>query len=70
MVAPLFIFGVFRFAGPLYALVLIATTMLMTVARYLDEAPILAAKPSLQTDRAVDRCGSARSYAGNWVMTA
>jgi len=55
VVAPLFVIGVFGFAGPLYAFALIATAMLIIVARYLDEAPILATKPPLRTDRAVGK---------------
>lgn len=55
VVAPLFIIGVFGFAGPLYAFALIAMAMLMIVARYLDEAPTLATKPSLRTDKAGGR---------------
>lgn len=55
VVAPLFIIGVFGFAGPLYAFALIATTMLIVVARYLDESPVLATKPPLRTDKAVGK---------------
>lgn len=52
VVAPLFIVGVFGFAGPLYAFALIAMAMLIIVARHLDEAPILVKKPPLRTDKA------------------
>ncbi|MBP0114401.1 MFS transporter [Bradyrhizobium vignae] len=55
VVAPLFIVGVFGFAGPLYGFALIATTMLVIVARYLDEAPILMPKPLLRTEKAACR---------------
>lgn len=55
VVAPLFIIGVFGFAGPLYAFGLIATAMLIIVARYLDEAPILATKPPLRTGKAAGK---------------
>lgn len=51
VVAPLFIIGILGFAGPLYAFGMIATAMLIIVARYLDEAPISATKP-LWIDRA------------------
>lgn len=50
VVAPLFIIGVFGFAGPLYAFALIATAILIVVARYLDEAPISAPLPTLRPD--------------------
>lgn len=52
VLAPLFIIGAFGFAGPLYAFALIATTMLIIVARHLDEAPILVTKPPLWSDKA------------------
>ncbi|MCK1757011.1 MFS transporter [Bradyrhizobium sp. 137] len=51
VLAPLFIIGVFGFAGPLYAFALIATIMLIIVALYLDEAPILVTKPPLRSDK-------------------
>ncbi|MET4323735.1 MFS transporter [Bradyrhizobium sp. RT5a] len=51
VLAPLFIIESFGYAGPLYAFALIATTMLIIVARYLDEAPILATKPPLRSDK-------------------
>lgn len=51
VLAPLFIIESFGHAGPLYAFALIATTMLIVVARYLDEAPILATKPPLRSDK-------------------
>ena len=38
--APLFIVGVFEFAGPLYAFALIAAAMLVVVVRYLKEEPM------------------------------
>ncbi|HZZ90040.1 MAG TPA: MFS transporter, partial [Caulobacteraceae bacterium] len=38
--APVFIIGVFEFAGPLYAFGLIAAAMLVVVVRYLKEAPV------------------------------
>ncbi|MGY3361819.1 hypothetical protein ACVWZK_008482 [Bradyrhizobium sp. GM0.4] len=55
MLSPLFTIGGFRLAGPLYALALIATTVLIIVARHLDEAPILVTKPPLRRDEAA--CG-------------
>ena len=39
VLAPVFIVGVFEFAGPLYAFSLIAAVMLLVVVRYLKEAP-------------------------------
>jgi len=51
VLAPLFIIESFGYAGPLYAFALIATTMLIIVARYLEEAPILATKPPLRSDK-------------------
>ncbi|MBH5373423.1 MFS transporter [Bradyrhizobium glycinis] len=51
VLAPLFIIGSFGYAGPLYAFALIATTMLVIVACCLDEAPILATKPPLRSDK-------------------
>ncbi|MDA9436965.1 MFS transporter [Bradyrhizobium sp. CCBAU 51627] len=51
VLAPLFIIGSFGYAGPLYAFALIATTMLIIVVCCLDEAPILATKPPLQSDK-------------------
>lgn len=51
VVAPLFIIGVFGFAGPLYAFALIAMAMLIIVACYLDESPTSATKPPLRTDK-------------------
>jgi len=38
--APVFIIGVFEFAGPLYAFALIAAAMLVVVVRYLKEEPV------------------------------
>lgn len=55
VLSPLFTIGSFGLAGPLYAFALIATTMLIIVARYLDEAPILVKKPPLRRDEAA--CG-------------
>ncbi|MGY4408140.1 MFS transporter [Bradyrhizobium sp. USDA 3315] len=52
VLAPLFIIGLFGFAGPLYAFALIATIMLIIVALYLDEAPILVTKPPARSDKA------------------
>ncbi|HEY2710260.1 MAG TPA: MFS transporter [Caulobacteraceae bacterium] len=40
VVAPIFIVGVFEFAGPLYAFALIAVVMLAVVIRYLKEEPV------------------------------
>jgi len=51
VLAPLFVIESLGYAGPLYAFALIATAMLIIVARYLDEAPILATKPSLRSDK-------------------
>jgi len=39
VLAPVFIVGVFEFAGPLYAFALIAALMLLVVIRYLKETP-------------------------------
>lgn len=50
-VAPVFIVGVFGFAGPLYAFAFIATAMLIIVARLLDEAPIGPPKQLPHTDK-------------------
>lgn len=50
VLAPLFIIGSVGFAGPLYAFALIATAMLIIVARYLDEAPILVTKRARRSD--------------------
>ncbi|MET4324177.1 MFS transporter [Bradyrhizobium sp. RT5a] len=51
VLAPLFIIESFGYAGPLYGFALIATTMLIIVARYLDEAPTLATKPPPRSDK-------------------
>ncbi|WP_347338476.1 MFS transporter [Bradyrhizobium forestalis] len=51
VLAPLFIIGFFGLAGPLYAFALIATTILIVVARYLDEEPILLTKQPLLSDK-------------------
>ncbi|MET4449888.1 MFS family permease [Bradyrhizobium sp. GM2.2] len=51
VLAPLFIIGSVGFTGPLYAFALIATAMLIIVARYLDEAPIFVTKPALRSDK-------------------
>jgi MFS family permease len=40
VIAPVFIIGVFEFAGPLYAFALIAVAMLFVVIRYLKEEPV------------------------------
>ncbi|HZZ89710.1 MAG TPA: MFS transporter, partial [Caulobacteraceae bacterium] len=40
--APVFIVGVFEFAGPLYAFGIVAALMLVVVVRYLKEEPIAA----------------------------
>ncbi|MCK1641311.1 hypothetical protein IVA95_27965 [Bradyrhizobium sp. 157] len=51
VVPPVSIVGIFGFAGPLYAFALIATAMLIVLARYLDP-PILPPKPMPQTHKA------------------
>lgn len=51
VLAPLFIIGVFGFAGPLYAFALIAVIMIVVVALYLDEAPIFVTKPPFRSDK-------------------
>lgn len=55
VLAPLFIVEAVGFAGPLYAFSLIATAMLIVVARCLDEAPVLATKPPLPGVEAAHR---------------
>lgn len=51
VVAPLFIVGVFGFAGPLYAFALIAAAILFVVARFLKEAPTLSVEPRARIEK-------------------
>lgn len=50
VVAPIFVVGVIGFAGPLYAFALIATAILLIVARFLEEAPIVSPTPPACVD--------------------
>ena len=66
VVAPVFIIGVFEFAGPLYAFALIALVMLLVVIRYLKEP----SRPSSPETHAASRRARRSGATGDWSRSS